>query len=347
MEKRENKRKTTQDWQELQVRARIGECTFLFPVVDISIGGIGILVTDGFSLLHKGTPIDIETLEKKGTVIATQIPGRIAYLGSGVPSRVGIEFSPADTPIEAYAQLSEGVPDTGRIIADREQIHRIFENVKSLSRGFGDMLMIHRQKAIPAEFFYLRPEQDNMVLRVVRISDLRLPFQPQVDMVYPFYLFKGVDVMLFTARVNDMIKNIMETTWPDTVRYISRRNVLRYLVTGDEPLTASIVHPISSEMITVFIWDISIEGMGVEVLGDKTPIIEGMNLSTIWINLPRGPVKTMGVVRSVRTESVLEKTQLGIEFTGGTEHYQDIILRFILETDLPSEIVLRQANHTR
>ena len=115
MEKRESKRKRTQAWEQLQARARIGDNSFLFPVVDISIGGIGILVTDGFSLLHKGTRIDIQTLEKKGKVIATEISGRIAYLGSGVPSRVGIDFSPADTPIEAFAQLNEGIPDTGRI----------------------------------------------------------------------------------------------------------------------------------------------------------------------------------------------------------------------------------------
>ncbi|MCU0576861.1 MAG: PilZ domain-containing protein [Desulfobacterota bacterium] len=347
MEKRESKRKKTQTWEELQARTRIGGKTFLFPVVDISIGGMGILVTDGFSLLHKGTRIDIETLEKKGKVIATEISGRIAYLGAGVPSRVGIDFSPADTPIEAFAQLNERIPDTGRIITDKEQIQRIFENVKALSRGFGDMIMIHRKKAIPAEFFYLRPEQDNMVLRIVRISELRLPFQPQMDMVYPFYLFRGADVMLFTARVNDIIKNIMETTWPDAVRYISRRSVLRYLVTGDEPLTATVIHPISSENIKMFVWDISIEGMGVEVLSDKTPLIEGMNLSTVWINLPRGPVKTMGVVRSVRSESVLDKTQVGIEFLGGMEHYQDTILKFILESDLPSEVILRQANQKR
>ncbi|HPI92457.1 MAG TPA: PilZ domain-containing protein [Deltaproteobacteria bacterium] len=347
MEKRENKRKKTQVWEELQARARIGDNTFQFPVVDISIGGIGVLVTDGFSLLHEGTRIDIETLEKKGRVIATEISGRIAHLGSGVPSRVGIDFSPADTPIEAFAQLNEGIPDTGRIITDKEQIRQIFENVKNFSRGFGDMLMMHRQKAIPAEFFYLRPEQDNMVLRIVRISDLRLPFQPQIDMVYPFYLFKGIDVMLFTARVNDVIKNIMETTWPDAVRYISRRSVLRYLVTGEEPLTATLVHPISAEKIKVFVWDISIDGLGVELLGDKTPLIEGMNLSTIWINLPKGPVKTMGVVRSVRKEKVLDKTQVGIEFTGGMDLYQDTILKFILEADLPSEIILRQVNQTR
>ena len=166
-------------------------------------------------------------------------------------------------------------------------------------------------------------------------------------MVYPFYLFKRSDVMLFTARINDIIKNIMETTWPDAVRYISRRSVLRYLVTGDEPLTATLVHPINSEKVKVFIWDISIEGMGVEVLGDKAPLIEGMNLATIWINLPQGPLKTMGVVRSVRSENVLDKTQLGIEFTGGMEHYQDTILNFILESDLPSEIILRRANQTR
>jgi hypothetical protein len=207
--------------------------------------------------------------------------------------------------------------------------------------------MIHRQKAIPAEFFYLRPELDNMVLRIVRISELRLPFEPQVGMIYPFYLFKGIDVMLFTAKILDIIKNIMETTWPDSLRYISRRSVLRYFVTGEEPITATIMHPLNSEKIRVIIWDISIEGMGVEVLNDKTPLIEGMNLSSISINLPQGSVKTMGVVRSVRRESVLEKTQLGIEFLSGSEYYQDKILQFVLEENLPPESILKQANHTR
>lgn len=347
MEKRETKRKRTHSWEELQAKTKIGGQSFLFPVVDISIGGIGVLVTDGFSLLQVGTRIEIESLEKKGRIIATEIPGRIAYLGTGVPSRVGIDFSPADTPIEAFAQLNEAIPDTGRIITDKDQIFQAFDNIKSLSRGFGDMLMMHRQKAIPAEFFYLRPEQDNMVLRIVRISELKLPFQPQVDMVYPFYLFKGVDVMLFTARIQDIIKNIMETSWPDSLRYISRRSVLRYLVTGNDPLTATIVHPLSSEKIKVLVWDISIEGMGVEILNDKTPLIEGMNLSTIWINLPGKTIKTIGVVRSIRSESVLEKTQVGIEFLGGAEHYQDSILKFILAADLPSEVILKQASQTR
>jgi c-di-GMP-binding flagellar brake protein YcgR len=347
MDKRESKRKRTHSWEDLHARARIGDYSLMFPVVDISIGGIGVLVTDGFSLLQVGRDILIETLEKKGKVIATEIPGRIAYLGTGVPSRVGIDFSPVDTPIEAYAKLSETVPDPGRIITDKEEIHRIFTAIKSASRGFGDMLMMHRQKAIPAEFFYLRPELDNMVLRIVRISELRLPFEPQVGMIYPFYLFKGIDVMLFTAKILDIIKNIMETTWPDSLRYISRRSVLRYFVTGEEPITATIMHPLNSEKIRVIIWDISIEGMGVEVLNDKTPLIEGMNLSSISINLPNGSVKTVGVVRSVRRESVLEKTQLGIEFLSGSEYYQDKILQFVLEENLPPESILKQANHTR
>jgi c-di-GMP-binding flagellar brake protein YcgR len=347
MEKRETKRKRTHTWEELQAKTKIGGQSFLFPVVDISIGGIGVLVTDGFSLLQVGTRIEIESLEKKGRIIATEIPGRIAYLGTGVPSRVGIDFSPADTPIEAFAQLNETIPDTGRIITDKDQILQTFDNIKSLSRGFGDMLMMHRQKAIPAEFFYLRPEQDNMVLRIVRISELKLPFQPQVDMVYPFYLFKGVDVMLFTARIQDIIKNILETSWPDSLRHISRRSVLRYLVTGNDPLTATIVHPLSSEKIKVLVWDISIEGMGVEILNEKTPLIEGMSLPTIWINLPGKTIKTIGVVRSIRSENVLEKTQVGIEFLGGAEHYQDSILKFILAADLPSEVILKQASQTR
>jgi hypothetical protein len=63
------------------------------------------------------------------------------------------------------------------------------------------MLMIHKRKAIPAEFFYLRPFENNMVLRIVRISEFRLPFQPEVGTTYPFYLFKGANVMLFHATV--------------------------------------------------------------------------------------------------------------------------------------------------
>ena len=35
----------------------------------------------------------------------------------------------------------------------------------------------------------------------------------------------------------------------------------------------------------------------------------------------------------MRSESVLEKTQVGIEFIGGAEHYQDKILKFVLEAD--------------
>ena len=35
------------------------------------------------------------------------------------------------------------------------------------------------------------------------------------------------------------------------------------------------------------------------------------------------------------------------EFIGGAEHYQDKILKFVLESDLPSEVILRQANHKR
>jgi c-di-GMP-binding flagellar brake protein YcgR len=345
MEKRESKRKRTHSWEDLHARIKIEDYSLRVPVVDISIGGIGILVTEGFSLLHEGRPILIEALEKNGQAIATGIQGRIAYLGTGVPSRVGIDISPADTPIEAYAKLSETLQDPDRIIADKEKIHAIFKSIKGKTRGFGDMLMIHRQKAIPAEFFYLRPEFDNMVLRAVRISDLQLPFQPQPGMIYPFYLFKGIDVMLFTAKILSIVKNILETSWPDTLRYISRRSVLRYLVTGEEPVVATIVHPLSSEKIRVFIWDISIEGMGVEVLNEKTPLIEGMSLPSILIDLPGGTVKTMGIVRSVRSESVLKKTQIGIEFLGGSAHYQDKILQYILQEDLPPEFIIKKTNH--
>ncbi|HOM29182.1 MAG TPA: hypothetical protein PLS81_06975 [Deltaproteobacteria bacterium] len=347
MEKRESKRKKTRSWDDVHAKALICGRTFSYPVVDIAIGGIGVLVSEGYSLLRQGEPVVIKTLEKKGTVIATDIHGRIAHVGTGVPSRVGIDFSPADTPIEAYTKLNETVPDTGRIIADRDEIVRIFENVQKLSRGFGDMLMIHRSKAIPAEFFYLRPEQDNMVLRIVRISDLRLPFQPAVDMVYPFYLFRGTDVMLFTARVLDMVKNILEVSWPDTLRHMSRRTVLRYLVTGESPLTATLVHPMNSQRVKVLVWDISIEGMGVEILSDSPPFIEGMNLPSVVIHLGGTLLKATGVVRSVRADAVLEKTQVGIEFTGGAPQYQDKILSYILEMNLPAETLIPKVNHAR
>jgi c-di-GMP-binding flagellar brake protein YcgR len=347
MEKRESKRQRTVASENLFANARIGKHILKFPILDISIGGMGVLVTDGFSLLTEGTSILIETLEKKGTIIATQIHGRIAYLGKGVPSRMGIDFSPVETPIEAYAKLHDVRGDSGRLITDKEEIHRMFSEIQNWSRGFGDMLMIHKQKAIPAEFFYLRPNDDNMVLRIVRISEYRLPFQPEKDTVYPFYLFKGINVMLFYARVLDVIKNILETSWPETLQYISRRSVLRYFVTGEEPMTASIVHPISSEKIGMLVWDISIEGMGVELLNDKTPFIEGMNLPAIKIDLPKGSIEATGIVRSVRTEDVLEKTQLGIEFIGGSENYQDKILEYILDMDFPSETLIDGFNHTR
>jgi c-di-GMP-binding flagellar brake protein YcgR len=346
MEKRESKRQKTHSWEDLQARTKIGDHSLKFPVVDISIGGLGVLVDEGYSLLHVGKQVLIETLEKEGMVIATDIQGRVAYLGTGVPSRVGIDISPADTPIEAYAKLSETLQDPDRIITDKDTINRMFISIKEKSRGFGDMLMIHKKKAIPAEFFYLRPELDNMVLRVVRISDLQLPFQPQIGMIYPFYLFKGIDVMLYTAKVQDIVKNILETSWPDSIRYISRRSVLRYLVTGSQPVTAVLHHPLSREKIRVFIWDISIEGMGVEVLSEKTPLIEGMSIGSILLDLPGGQVKTSGIVRSVRSDNVLNKTQIGIEFLGGAEHYQDKILQFVLQEDLPSEALLNRAGQT-
>jgi c-di-GMP-binding flagellar brake protein YcgR len=153
-------------------------------------------------------------------------------------------------------------------------------------------------------------------------------------------------VMLYTAKIQDIVKNILETSWPDSLRYISRRSVLRYLVTGSQPVTATIHHPLSKEKIRVIIWDISIEGMGVEVLSEKTPLIEGMNLGSILLDLPGGQVKTSGIVRSVRCDSVLNKTQIGIEFLGGAEHYQDKILQFVLQEDLPSETILKQATQT-
>lgn len=341
MEKRRTKRQKTLSWGQLFANAKINGHPLKLPVLDISIGGMGVLVTNGFSLLQEGAEIHIETLEKQGTIIATDIHGRIAYLGPGVPTRAGIDFSPAETPIEAYAKLHGTRDDTGMLVTDKDEILHIFNEVKRWSRGFGDMLMIYRQKAIPVEFFYLRPQINNMVLRIVRISEFRLPFQPQVGTVYPFYLFKGVNVMLFHAQVQDVIKNIMETSWPETMQHVSRRSVLRYFVTGQEPLTATIVHPISLEKIGAMVWDISIEGMGIELLDeDKTPLIEGMNLPEINIELPTGGVTATGIVRSVRCEKVLDKTQVGIEFIGGSKHYRDKILSYILDKDFPSETLI-------
>jgi c-di-GMP-binding flagellar brake protein YcgR len=347
MEKRESKRQRTLPTRDLTANIRIDKHTLQFPILDISIGGMGVLATSGFSLLHEGKDILIETLENKGTIIAAQIHGRIAYLGTGFPSRMGIDFSPAETPIEAYAKLHDVRGEPGRLITDKEEIHRMFSEIQKWSRGFGDMLMIHKQKAIPAEFFYLRPHDDNMVLRIVRVSQFRLPFTPEKDIVYPFYLFKGINVMLFYAKVLDVIKNIVETSWPETLQHISRRSVLRYFVTGEEPMTASFVHPISAEKTGMLVWDISIEGMGVELLDDKTPIIEGMNLPAIKIDLPKGSIETAGIVRSVRTDTVLNKTQLGIEFIDGSGKSRDKILEYILEMDFPSETLINGFHHTR
>ncbi|MDT8272184.1 MAG: hypothetical protein RRA35_03230, partial [Desulfomonilia bacterium] len=71
MEKRESKRKQTRAWEDLYAQALIETHTLKCPVLDISIGGIGILVTNGFSHLHVGKPILIQTLEKKGAIVAT------------------------------------------------------------------------------------------------------------------------------------------------------------------------------------------------------------------------------------------------------------------------------------
>lgn len=345
MEKREGKRQRTLPWGNLYAKVRVAETTLKLPVLDISIGGMGVLVTDGFSLLQAGKSVYIETLENRGKVIAANIRGRVAHLGWGVPSRVGIDFSPAETPIEAFAKLRSIGDDQGKLITDKEEVLGIFNEVKKWSRGFGDMLMIHKQKAIPAEFFYLRPQDSNMILRIVRISQFRLPFRPEQGMTYPFYLFKGVNVMLFHAKVLDIIKNIMETTWPDTLQHISRRSVLRYFITGEEPVTAVIVHPITSEKMPILVWDLSIEGMGVEVLDERTPIFEGMNLPEVRINLPTGAIKTSAVVRSVRREAVLDKIRLGIEFIDGSQHYRDKILDYILGMNLPPETLTRFAHN--
>lgn len=337
MEKRESRRQRTLPWGNLYVKARVGGKELKLPILDISIGGMGLLASKGYSLLQQGKDIHIVTLENRGTVIAADIHGQIAYVGTGVPTRVGVDFAPADTPIEAFARLRPSRGEHGKLLTDREEILARFEEVKKWSRGFGDLLMMHRRRAIPAEFFYLRPEIDNMVLRIVRISEFRLPFRPEVGTSYPFYLFKGVNVMLFHATVTGVIKNIVETTWPETLQHVSRRSVLRYFITGEQPVTATIVHPITRDRSNVLVWDLSIEGMGAEVLDEKIPLIEGMNLPAIRIELPTGPVETAGVVRSVRREAVLDKTQLGIEFIGGADHYRDRILDYILRMDLPSE----------
>ncbi len=339
MEKRETRRKTTLNWQDLFAEARVGDQSFKLPILDISIGGMGVLLTEGFSMLQEGTEISIEKLEKDNKVIATTIHGRVAYLGPGFPSRAGIEFSPAETPIEAYTELHKN-SEKGKVLTDKDEIATLFAEIKKWSRGYGDMLMLGKQSAIPAEFFYLRPDDNNMVMRVVRMSEFRLPFQPEIGKTYPFYLFKGVNVMFFQAEVQDIVKNIIETSWPEKVQYISRRSVLRYFVTGQEPITAEITHPISAQKVQMLIWDISIEGMGAEILSEETPLIEGMHLPSIKVNLPSGSVETAGVVRSVRTDDVLQKTQLGIEFTGNSDSGRDKILEFILSMDLPSEGLL-------
>ncbi|MEA2102385.1 MAG: PilZ domain-containing protein [Thermodesulfobacteriota bacterium] len=338
MEKRQSKRETTLDWEDIFANAKIGATDIKLPVLDISIGGMGVLVTEGFSQLKEGIEIQIETLEKQGTIIATSINGRIAYLGPGVPSKVGIDFSPDDTPIEAYTKLNQN--GSGVIITDKNEIEHTFNEIKAHSRGFGDMLIMSRHKVIPAEFFYLRPENDNMVLRIVRISELRLPFQPEKETVYPFYLFKGINVMLFKAKVIDVVKNIIETSWPDKLQYLSRRSVLRYLVTGNDPITARIVHPISAKENHAFVWDISEEGMGVELMNKDIPIIEGMHLDKIHIDLPKGHIEAAGIVRSVVAENLLHKTRIGVEFIQGSPYYQDQILKFLLDKDFPSEDLL-------
>jgi hypothetical protein len=83
--------------------------------------------------------------------------------------------------------------------------------------------------------------------------------------------------------------------------------------------------------------------MGVEMLDEKTPFIEGMNIPEIRINLPQGPVQATGIVRSVRRENVLDKIQVGIEFMGGTGSYSDKIIEFILRMDFPAETLIRGA----
>ncbi len=343
-EKRESRRRSTNNLHDLYANVKIDRHKVKMPVLDISIGGMGILISDGFSYFKEGKELTIETLEKGGNVIAADITGKIAYLGPGVPSRAGIEFSPQDTPIEAYTKLRNVNDKSIRVIKGEDNIFELFSEIKRWSRGFGDMLMVNKNKAIPAEFFYLRPDDNNMVLRIVRISELRLPFEPEAGKTYTFYLFKGINVMIFTVKVVNIIKNILETTWPAEVSYISRRSMARYLITGDEPLTASLVHPISSKKFPVVIWDISIEGMGAEILEEEIPVIDGMNLPDIKINLPKGDVTGRGIIRSVRSENDLQNTQLGIEFIDNPDSFRDKILEFILDKNLPSDEMLKGKN---
>ena len=340
-EKRESRRKKTNNLHDLYANIKIDRHKLKLPILDISIGGMGILISDGFSYFKEGKELIIDTLEKGGNVIAANINGKVAYIGPGVPSRAGIEFSPQDTPIEAYTKLRNVNDQSIRVIQGNEKIYDLFSEIKRWSRGCGDMLMIHKHKAIPAEFFYLRPDDNNMVLRIVRISELRLPFEPETGKTYTFYLFKGINVMIFTATVVNIIKNILETTWPTEVSYISRRSMARYLITGEEPLTAKLVHPINSNEIPVVIWDISIEGMGAEILEEEIPVIDGMNLPIIRIKLPKGDVEGKGIIRSVRTENILQKTQLGIEFIDNPDSFRDKILEFILDMNLPSDEMLK------
>jgi c-di-GMP-binding flagellar brake protein YcgR len=342
-EKRETRRRKTNYLHDLYANVKIDRHKLKLPILDISIGGMGILISDGFSYFKEGKELIIDALEKGGKVIAANINGKVAYIGPGVPSRAGIEFSPQDTPIEAYTKLRDVNDQSIRVIKGNDKIYELFSEIKRWSRGFGDMLMVYKNKAIPAEFFYLRPDDNNMVLRIVRISELRLPFEPETGKTYTFYLFKGINVMIFTAKVVNIIKNIIETTWPTEVSYISRRSMARYLITGDEPLTAKLVHPINSKEIPVVIWDISIEGMGVEILEEEIPVIDGMNLPSIKINLPKGDVMGRGIIRSVRTENVMQKTQLGIEFISNPDNFRDKILEFILDKNLPSDEMLKGA----
>ncbi len=338
MEKRETKRQNLKYTNGLYATLRARSQSLRLAVLDISIGGLGLLVEEGFSVLQKGEKILIETLEKDGAILATSIHGKVAYLGPGVPTRAGIEFSPADTPIQAFTELQHDDP-TGRVIRDRDVILSTFEEIKKWSRGSGDMLMTHKRKAIPAEFFYIRPKENTMLLRIVRISELRLPFQPMPETIYPFYMFKGMYVIFFTTRILNTVKNIMEAEIPSGMEYISRRNVMRYMITGNEPITARLKHPISSKKVSLFIWDISIEGMGAEVIGNiDMPFIPGMKLQDISIELPTGTIETAAIVRSVRKEDVIDKTYLGLEFSASEASFKDEILSFILKKDFPSDV---------
>ncbi len=185
------------------------------------------------------------------------------------------------------------------------------------------------------------------MFRIVGVPASKLPFQPEINAIYPFYLFKGADVLMFYAKVLNVIKSIIETEWPADISYVSRRSVLRYYVTGQDPLIARFMHPINAKEVRLFVWDISPEGMGVEILDDDIPFVQGMFLPDILLQLPSGELRADGTIRSAIKDIFTNKIRLGIEFSGKDSGYQDNILKYILEKDLPSDMIFKKKYHTR